>query len=116
MSKPEAHHVWVNHIGVGWIGYISFLADLLPILGVALLAIGGTFKVDWCLFTGFGIIVAGFICVALYSFLFYRIIKCPVCGFNPTRTKEGRARKNHRATETIVSKLTACPKCSKAGV
>ena len=115
MGKTESHHVWVKHIGVGWIGYFSFLADLLPLLGVVILAIGGAFKVDWCLFTGLGIILAGFICAAMYSTLFYCVIKCPVCGFNPTRTKDGRRRKNHRATETIVSKITTCPKCSKAG-
>jgi hypothetical protein len=47
----------------------------------------------------------------IWSFCYYRFIRCPQCGHNPTRTKEGKRKKNFRASDTQLSKLTHCPKC-----
>lgn len=115
-SNTEPHYTWVRSIGRAWIGYLDFTSSIAMLLGVVFAAAGGMLKVDWLMFAGLSLLLVSVCSMVLYWFLFYRFIKCPVCGYNPTRTKDGRKRKNHRATETIISRLSACPKCVKSPV
>ncbi len=44
-------------------------------------------------------------------FLFYHTIKCPECGHNPTRRKDGKVA-SPRYLEGKFKKMTECPECA----
>ncbi|MCP5559669.1 MAG: hypothetical protein H7A55_18130 [Verrucomicrobiaceae bacterium] len=111
--KPQPHNEWVKSIGVGWLWKLAYFTDFGPVVAVLFIGAWLFFDVGWCIYAGLGIIGLAVVSTILYAHLFYRVIRCPICGHNPTRTKLGRERKNHRATETIVSKHVECPRASQ---
>lgn len=104
-------HRWTRRLGKRWIYGLEVWSSLGFLLGPLLLGAGGISKYSWLLILRFALLVGGVLFWVAHRFCYYHCIKCPRCGYNPTRTKEGRIKKNWKATDTQVSKLTNCPKC-----
>jgi|GEM_PF-5971874 hypothetical protein len=114
-SDRGPYYIWVKSLGLNWLGYVSLVSELAPLLGIVVLSVGGLTKSYVTIYTGLAILGVGIAAFFIYTFFFFHSIRCPKCGYNPTRKKDGSRRKNFRATETSVSKLVACPKCHEEG-
>jgi hypothetical protein len=127
MSKPtEPLYVWLRRIRKLWLvdlelyngifGGIWLMVTLATFVGIVIAAacqfevpigmIGKTIGGGWGLF-----LTINFIHVVLL----YTRIRCPHCGFNPTRTKkEGKWMSPRILTRRLMT-LTACPSCGDQG-
>lgn len=113
MAKPapSKSHVWIEKIGKMWILRLEFAAEAGLPLSLVVIAAGSFSKGPWLLNLGFVLLALVFVGFFIWSFCYYHFIRCPQCGHNPTRTKEGKRKKNFRASDAQLSKLTHCPKC-----
>jgi len=67
--------------------------------------------------TALVIFMIAFLFGFIYDWMFFNLITCPKCKYNPTRTKEGRKKKvGHASIRTSLDKLEQCPKCNDNGI
>jgi len=65
----------------------------------------------WLWIVGVSLVALSFVLEMSHYFALYYIVRCPRCGHNPTRCKNGK----HVGTNTVWKRLrtmAACPQCS----
>ncbi len=98
-------------MGKSWILRLDLVSEISLPVAILVMGIGSIVNISWLVRTGLTMLALSFVLFGIWQFCYFNYIKCPQCGHNPTRTKEGRRKKNFRAIATEVSKLTNCPKC-----
>jgi len=106
-------YVWSKSIGRYWILKLEIVPTIFLVLAIAAATV-------WAFAPqpagGIGSYVAGasvatsFLVAMIQHFLFYRAIRCPRCGHNPNRYKNGKNLPTKTAWKNLAS-MTECPAC-----
>jgi hypothetical protein len=112
--SEEPNYRWLRRIGRYWI----LPSEMIPLVNVVLCAIvaGLAPRVgvppSIIKYICSALLVSGIIWMFAQQHLFYSAIRCPACGHNPNRTKEGRRmRYGMNAMWTRLRSLSHCPSC-----
>jgi hypothetical protein len=109
--QRSAEFIWVRAIRRYWLLPAEMVGILLLILGflagvlLSMLRSKSVAVVVGCLWG------ASFVVTMLHHAAFFSLIRCPVCGYNPTRTLKGKK----LAYKTALSRLAKCEHCPKCG-
>ena len=55
-----------------------------------------------------------FVVTLAHHFAFFTFIRCPHCGLNPTRTKQGK-KMNVKTVWRRLERYESCPRCGRQG-
>ncbi|CAN5457722.1 hypothetical protein BH09VER1_BH09VER1_55470 [soil metagenome] len=105
---------WLEKTGQIWKyeleGYLGILGAVsLAVLIVSLLA---SLVVRWAWIVGASLMALYFLLGLASILVFYYTIRCPACGYNPTRKKDGKWAST-RYLEGVFKKMELCPACEK---
>jgi hypothetical protein len=110
MNAPKGFQ-WLRKIHRYWILPIEGVARILLILGVLLALLAGWIFNGSMMGTVFGVFLGlGFAATLIQYFLFYGMIRCPKCGHNPTKYKNGKNKPRNTACKHLHG-LERCPAC-----
>ena len=109
--KPSKDYQWLRSIHRYWILPAEMVATVLLIaalLAAVFLSLLGARQLVASTFGG--LLVASFAAAMIQHFLFYRLIRCPTCGHNPTRYKNGKNIPTATAWKHLRD-MQSCPLC-----
>jgi hypothetical protein len=106
-----ARFVWVRSIGRYWLLPAELLGTLLLVVAAVLMILGrtslgsGTWKV------GAWLLAASLALTLLHHVAFFSLIRCPACGYNPTRTLAGK-KMSVKTVHARLARYEQCPRCA----
>jgi hypothetical protein len=103
--------VWVKGLRRFWLLRLELLGIGLMILAFIALIVGRSGHELWTV--GVCLLVASFVVTMLQHFLVYTLIRCPACGYNPTRTLAGK-KMSIKSVTTRLARYERCPRCEGA--
>jgi hypothetical protein len=125
MDNSDETYVWIRAIHKMWVfeldfynSFFGFLLIPLTVLAAAGVLISAFFvdppgvlvgTVIGCLW------VLYLVLNAAAGHLLYTVLKCPVCGHNPTRRKKDGKPMAPRILDRRLERMTECPSCGSAG-
>jgi hypothetical protein len=109
--KTSNDYRWLRSIHRYWILQAETVSILLFIAAFTLAPVLSFLDVEHLVgWTFGGLLLASFLAALTQHFLFYRAIRCPICGFNPTRHKNGKNLPRKTAWKRLAS-MDNCPSC-----
>jgi hypothetical protein len=112
-STPKPHHVWVTRIGRLWVFGLEFVMVILLFVGAGCLTVFGIFKIEALAWVGLSLVALYIALIFVSQFAFYHLVKCPHCGYNPTRVKATGRKMHGRIAAARLRDLENCPECGK---
>lgn len=105
--------LWIDRIGKRYVMSIELTAVLVLLLGIigglVVRAFGGNNAYAIVMVVG---IIVSFTLEMLGHYLMYNRIKCPKCGANPARFKNGKNRSRNQVYK-ILKSAESCPVCNQ---
>jgi len=109
--KTSKNYRWLRGIHRYWILQAEIVWLLLFIAAFALAPTLALFDAEHLVgWTFGGLLVASFLAAVIQHFFFYRAIRCPKCGYNPTRHKDGTNLPRKTALKRLAE-MDSCPSC-----
>ena len=112
--------VWVRSIGRYWVFRVEQVSILAPPVAFVLFVLAALFGYprmpqlgvlsERLRYVAGTLVIMSVIGAMLFHWLFYGVIRCPKCGYNPARGQSGK-KLLLKSTWTKIARLTACPKC-----
>ncbi|MBB6096437.1 hypothetical protein HNQ60_005359 [Povalibacter uvarum] len=108
-GKP---HPWLQRTGQMWKfdleGYLGLLGFFS--FGILLLSLVASIFISRAWLLGVALMSIYLLLGFVSAYVFYYRIRCPKCGHNPTRRKDGKWASS-RHVETKLQKMELCPVC-----
>ena len=115
-DPPKEEFVWVKHLGRYWMLPARLVPAGLFILGAIVSFVGWKAAENSTVaVVGVVILLSSIPTYVLNSLLIYRLIKCPHCGYNPTRNKAKGKPMSFDLVFSRLAKFECCPECGDSG-
>jgi hypothetical protein len=116
MSDEPIAFGWVKRIRRNWVLSSQGSMGVTVYLAIAFLLMAIFAPTSWHLaWVGAGLALLAFCLGGLERWVFFRFIRCPVCGFNATHGKSTDRLLNCSVAWSRLEQYQSCPRCGSNG-